>query len=220
MIQLGAQMYTLREYTKTAEGLREALHKVKDMGYRAVQLSGHGADIAVEQAAEYLQETGLQCAATHISFEEMQDDLAAVVKKHRAWNCQYAGVGSMPGKYRGSAEGFRAFAKDASQVAKALADEGLHFIYHNHHFEFEKFDGKLGYEILLEESAPQVQFELDTFWVQTGGGDVVDWIKRLQGRMDVVHFKDMTGRPSRSWPKSARATSTGTALSRPAAPSA
>lgn len=191
MIQLGAQMYTLREYTKTAEGLREALHKVKDMGYQAVQLSGHGADIAVEQAAEYLQETGLQCAATHISFEEMQDDLAAVVKKHRAWNCQYAGVGSMPGKYRGSAEGFRAFAKDASQVAKALADEGLHFIYHNHHFEFEKFDGKLGYEILLEESAPQVQFELDTFWVQTGGGDVVDWIKRLQGRMDVVHFKDM-----------------------------
>ena len=99
MIQLGAQMYTLREYTKTAEGLREALHKVKDMGYQAVQLSGHGADIAVEQAAEYLQETGLQCAATHISFEEMQDDLAAVVKKHRAWNCQYAGVGSMPGKY-------------------------------------------------------------------------------------------------------------------------
>ena len=36
-----------------------------------------------------------------------------------------------------------------------------------------------------------MQFELDTFWVQTGGGDVVDWIKRLQGRMDVVHFKDM-----------------------------
>ena len=60
MIQLGAQMYTLREYTKTAEGLREALHKVKDMGYQAVQLSGHGADIAVEQAAEYLQETGLR----------------------------------------------------------------------------------------------------------------------------------------------------------------
>ena len=32
----------------------------------------------------------------------------------------------------------------------------------------------------------------DTFWVQYGGGDPVAWIKRMTGRMPVVHFKDMT----------------------------
>ena len=43
-----------------------------------------------------LKETGLACAATHISFDDCKKDLAAVVEKHRAWGCEYVGVGSMP----------------------------------------------------------------------------------------------------------------------------
>ncbi|MCB0030032.1 MAG: sugar phosphate isomerase/epimerase, partial [Anaerolineales bacterium] len=32
---------------------------------------------------------------------------------------------------------------------------------------------------------------LDTYWVQHGGADSVDWVHRLAGRMDVIHLKDM-----------------------------
>ena len=38
-----------------------------------------------------------------------------------------------------------------------------------------------------------MQFELDVYWIQSGGGDPVEWIKKVQGRMDVVHFKEMVG---------------------------
>ena len=31
---------------------------------------------------------------------------------------------------------------------------------------------------------------MDTYWVQYGGGDPADFIKRLSGRMKVCHFKD------------------------------
>jgi len=73
-----------------------------------------------------------------------------------------------------------------------LAEAGFVFVYHNHSFEFQKFDGKTGLEILYEESDPQVFFsEIDTYWVQHGGGDPADWIRRLKGRAPVVHFKDM-----------------------------
>ena len=34
--------------------------------------------------------------------------------------------------------------------------------------------------------------ELDTYWVQHGGADPAAWIRRLKGRMPVVHLKDMT----------------------------
>ncbi len=191
MIQLGAQMYTLREFCKDAQGLKDSLKKVKAMGYEAVQISGQGADISVEQVADALQEAGLVCAATHISFDQMLSDLPAVIRMHKAWNCQYPGIGSMPARYRTGEEGFLAFAKEASAVAERLADEGMHFLYHNHQFEFRNFSGRTGLELLLEETSPAVQFELDTYWVQTGGGDVIDWIKKVKGRMDVVHFKDM-----------------------------
>ena len=36
-----------------------------------------------------------------------------------------------------------------------------------------------------------VQAELDTYWVQHGGGDPALWVKKMKNRMPVVHFKDL-----------------------------
>ena len=35
-----------------------------------------------------------------------------------------------------------------------------------------------------------VFFEPDTHWLQAGGGHVITWLKKLSGRMYMVHFKD------------------------------
>ena len=45
---------------------------------------------------------------------------------------------------------------------------------------------------LLYDSAPPnwLQAELDTYWVQYGGGDVVEWCEKMKGRMPVIHLKD------------------------------
>ena len=48
-----------------------------------------------------------------------------------------------------------------------------------------------GMDIRLENTDPRyVFFQLDTHWVQSGGGHVVSWIYKAKGRMKVVHFKD------------------------------
>ena len=46
---------------------------------------------------------------------------------------------------------------------------------------------------LLDEFCPAMQFEVDVYWVQAGGGEPVEWVKKVGGRMDVVHFKEMAG---------------------------
>ncbi len=47
-------------------------------------------------------------------------------------------------------------------------------------------------DILFEETDPATfQFELDTYWIQSGGADPIYWINKVAGRMDVIHFKDM-----------------------------
>ena len=33
--------------------------------------------------------------------------------------------------------------------------------------------------------------ELDTYWIQHGGGDPAAWIRQLEGRADIIHLKDM-----------------------------
>ena len=68
-------------------------------------------------------------------------------------------------------------------------------MYHNHNLEFQKFGGKLVLETLMESFAPdELGFTLDTYWVQMGGGDVCEWIQRLQDRIPCVHLKDLSVR--------------------------
>jgi len=56
----------------------------------------------------------------------------------------------------------------------------------------EKFDGRTGLAILYEDSDPiYFKGEIDTYWIQHGGGDPAAWIRKLKGRMPLVHFKDM-----------------------------
>ncbi|HHU77648.1 MAG TPA: sugar phosphate isomerase/epimerase [Clostridiales bacterium] len=189
--KIAAQMYTVRDFCKTPDGIRESLKKIKEAGYDAVQVSGIG-PIGHQEMKDMTDELGITICATHISFDRIKEDTQDVIRQHKLWNCKYVGVGAMPSPYSTSKEGYVSFAREASEYARILHDNGLQFIYHNHSFEYQKFDGITGMEILLQESDPEVfGFELDTYWVQHGGADPIEWIYKVSGRMDVVHFKDM-----------------------------
>ena len=188
--RLAAQLYTVREFTKTPADIAVTMKKVRAIGYESVQLSALG-PIEPAKLKKILDGEGLSVSATHISFQRMRDETQAVIDEHRLLGCEYPAIGGMPGEYR-SAEGFHRFAKDAEQVGRKLAAGGLHFGYHNHSFELEKFDGKTGLEIIYSESDPKyVMAEIDTYWIQHGGGDPSAWIRRLAGRIPLLHLKDM-----------------------------
>lgn len=190
-LKVAAQLYTLRDFLKTPEEIEKTLKKVKEIGYDAVQLSGMG-PIEAEALKKIADEVGLEICATHISYDRLQNDLDKVIAEHKLWNCKYVGLGGMPMECRTSYEGYKEFLKTASEIAKKLNDNGLRFIYHNHRFEFEKFNGLTGMDILFNETDPETfEFELDTYWVQAGGANPIDWINKVSGRMSVVHFKDM-----------------------------
>ena len=193
---IGAQLYTVREFTKTPSEIASTLHKVKSIGYDAVQLSALG-PMEPSELRRVLDGEGLVCAATHVGFERMRDEPQAVIDEHRTLGCSHTAIGGMPGEYRG-AQGAQRFAVEASGVARKLRDGGLTFSYHNHSFELERFDGKTLLDILLEHSDPEVFFfEIDTYWIQHGGGSPEAWIRKVAatgrsgGRFPLIHFKDM-----------------------------
>jgi len=188
---LTAQLYTIRSFLKTPEEIEESLQKVKAIGYNAVQLSGLG-PIGPTHLKEIADRIGLKITTTHSSFEQFTSDLDGLIKAHQIWDCRYIGIGAMPKPFRTSAEGFRSFIDQIAGPARMIREAGFEFIYHNHKFEFQKFDGITGMEILINETDPQdFGLELDTYWVQAGGGNPVEWIRKVDGRMKVVHFKDM-----------------------------
>ena len=191
MMTLGAQLYTLREFTQTEADLDYSLGRVKEIGYEAVQISAIG-PIPAERVRALCDKHGLQIVLTHTDPNRILNDTEAVIREHEIMGCEYIGIGMMPQKYR-CPEWLWHFAEDYREPAKKIAAAGKLLMYHNHNFEFEKFDGKLVIDTLIESFSPEeMGFTLDTYWVQMGGGDSCDWLRKLKGRTQCVHFKDMT----------------------------
>lgn len=189
--QLAAQLYTVRRFMETPEDIERTLRNVRDIGYSAVQVSGMG-PIDPARLKSIVDELDIRICATHIPLEHMEERLAEVIQTHRLWNCEYVGLGSMPNEYRSSKEGYETFAKKFADIGRRLENAGLHLVYHNHNFEFQKFDGLTGFDILLNEAGPGTySMEIDTYWVQAGGGNPSEWIRRAKGAIHVVHLKDM-----------------------------
>lgn len=188
--QIAAQLYTVRDFTKTEADIAETIKKVRQLGYEAVQCSALG-PISPAELKNIVDGEGITICATHTDYARMRDEPQAVIDEHQLWGCKHAAIGGIPGEYR-NAEGFATFAKEASEVAARLAEGGLTFSYHNHSFELERFNGRTGLAILYEESdANYFLSELDTYWIQHGGGDPGEWIRKLKGRAQIIHFKDM-----------------------------
>jgi sugar phosphate isomerase/epimerase len=189
---VAAQMYTLRDFTKTPGDIASSLKRVSEIGYRAVQMSGLG-PIDPTELKTICDGEGLAICATHTGYDRLRDETDAVIEEHRIWDCKYPAIGGLPKPYReDGANGFIKFAREASEVARKLSDAGLTFGYHNHSFELEKFDGRTALQILFDESDPEVfQFEIDVYWIQHGGADPAAWIRKAKGRADLIHVKDM-----------------------------
>lgn len=190
-IKVGAQLYTVRDYTQTPKDIEETLVKIKDLGFDVIQISGFG-PIEPEKLASIVKNLDLDVCVTHTPYDRIANDIQNVIKEHQMLNCNVVGIGSMPAQFRGSIEGIKQFIEFANKTGDILYESGLKFAYHNHNFEFEKYNGKPIMDMLIEETNPQnVEFILDTFWLQSGGVNPVTYINKVANRMSVCHFKDM-----------------------------
>lgn len=192
MTMIAAQMYTVREFTKTPEDIAKSIKKVKAIGYDAMQVSGFG-PIAPKELRKIADDNGVEICATHTGFDRMRDETQAVIDDHHILGCKYPAIGGLPQPYREAGEpGYKKFAQEATEVGRKFAAAGLTFGYHNHNFEFQKFGNRTALQLILEETDPQaVQLEIDVYWVQAGGADPAEWIRKAKGRIDLIHVKDM-----------------------------
>jgi sugar phosphate isomerase/epimerase len=184
-------LYSVRRFCADEAGLDGALARVKAAGYPAVQVSGVG-PIPPRTVKRLLDRHGLVCCACHERQAELRTNFAGIVEKLKTLECTFTALGS-PGAENMTAGTLPGLVRELEDYGRRFADAGIRFGYHNHAFEFERFDGRLALELLLEKTDPRlVAAEIDTYWVQYGGGDPVDWVHRVKGRMPAIHCKDYT----------------------------
>lgn len=189
-MKLGAQFFTLRNSCRDLAGLEESMKKVADIGYSSIQLSGVCA-YSGEWAAEKAKEIGITIDITHYDYNKIINDVENTIKHHAAMNCKCIGIGSSP--YGRDQAGLDRLVSELTPVTPTIAAAGHKVMYHNHHWEFAKIGDKTFLELLCDKFSPEeLGITLDTYWVQAAGGDPTAWIKKLHGRIDRIHFKDMS----------------------------
>jgi sugar phosphate isomerase/epimerase len=197
---LGAQLYTLREHCRTIPEIAATLARVRAIGYTAVQVSGIG-PVDAREAGKVLADSGLTVAATHMGWWNFVHETDKVIQTHKWWNCVHSAIGSLGAEYY-SPEGLDRFLAELAVVAPKLAAEGIDFSFHNHCIEFIKFDGRLMLDLLYERTSPQtLKAEIDTYWIQAGGGDPAAWIRKIGPRQPILHLKDYGMAPGEWQPR-------------------
>ena len=191
---IGAQLYTVRELCRTKEGLDRTLKACSEMGYRAVQLSGVCPYDPAWMAGK-LAEYGLTAPITHTPYREIVDSTGPVIEAHRMIGASYVGLGSCPDLAASgcSRERLDVALDELEPAVMRIRDAGLKFMYHNHNMEFARgTDGMTLLErIACRYPASAAGITLDCYWVCAGGGDPVQWLEKLSGRVDCIHLKDM-----------------------------
>ncbi len=190
MALIAAQMYTLREFCKTPAEIAVDCARVKKMGYDGIQISGMG-PIEPEEMKKILDGEGLQCAATHISLDEMEKNTEKVIETHQLWGCRLTAIGGFFPQEAWTRALWENFVARFNAVAKKFEGSGIRIGYHNHSHEFAMAEDIRPMDYLISRLDPEIWMEIDTHWVARGGSDPAAYIRKVAHRIPLVHFKDL-----------------------------
>lgn len=187
-IPVGLQLYTVRR--QMDKDFAGTLRKVASVRYTQVQFSGFH-NQPVPQIKKLIDEIGLKTAAGHFAYDLLKSNLSQVTDDAHTLGMDYVVLSSAPEFYRHSLDGYKRAVEFFNKTGEGCNKAGLHFGYHTHNLDFEKFGNVIAFDLMLQKTDPSlVCFELDCFWVTRAGYDPVAYMNKYPGRFPVLHIKD------------------------------
>ena len=186
----GCQLYSVRD--QMAKKPIETMRGLAGMGY--TQFESYSGDpywgMSIDEAKRFFKEIKVDLVSTHMGLKDINDESAAKAKE--------VGLKYLIVPYIGpqkSEDEWKKRAEDFNHAGELCKKYGLKFGYHNHNYSFERKDGVMGQEILLQNTDPKlVRFELDIFWIEAAGGNAIEHFQKYAGRYDLCHVKQMVKR--------------------------
>ncbi len=190
-LPIALQLYSVRHEMKA--DLPATLRKVKELGYDGVEFAGLF-DRSPAEIKALCEEIGLVPISAHVPLAEMLADAETAFAKYAAIGMRFVAIPSLPEEYRPAHEKFDEILEKIKELGAIAKKHGIRLLYHNHDFEFVKMDGTYGLDKIYEEvSADLLETQLDTCWVNVGGENPADFVRKYAGRAPVVHLKDFFG---------------------------
>lgn len=188
MIEVGLNLYSVRNLIKDEKSLTDTVIKLKDMGYSYFQYSG--GEYLPERLKRVSGSCGVPFVLTHVPMDRIISDTKKLIEEHLSFGCRNIGLGSMPRDVILDEEKLKQTVEKLNRSAEVMIGSGCRFFYHHHHSEFMRLSGGETIFDYIAENAPHINFTVDTYWLQYGGVEINSVIERLAGRIECAHLKD------------------------------
>lgn len=209
-LPIGLELYTVgKEMEDDPAG---TLKQVAVVGYKEVELSPLS-KIGSKELKKMLDDVGLTNPCGHYMLPDLMKDLDGKVAFAKEMGQHYMVVSvpwiaDMSRVHADPAAGqlgffmallgaftlddFKWNAEQFNKVGEQVKKAGLELGYHNHNFEFKKYEGGVtGYDEFLRLTDPElVKLEMDCGWVTVAGHDPIAYLHKFPERYKLLHIKD------------------------------
>jgi len=207
---IGIQLYTLA--SPLSDDFKGTLEKLAAFGYKNLEFAGpyyfsteeeiknnplikmgmkgygyHGH--TPKEIRTLLDDLGLVSKSIHISDASLIHSMDEAIRAAGIIGQEYI---LSPAFFGHSADEYKAAAELYNTFGEKCKSAGIRYGYHTHSQEFAVYDGMTAFDILVQNTDPELCcFELDLFWAQVAGVDVVELIRQYPGRVKLLHIKEM-----------------------------
>ena len=187
---IGLQLYTVRnEMMQDNVG---TLKKIAGIGYKEIESAasdkGYYYGFKPAEMKKICTDLGMTLRSGHVHYDDnWQQTIDQAIESGQ----EYLIVSVMPEKGQ-TVDNYKHTAEIFNKAGEAAKKSNITFGYHNHDSEFEKDNGKVLYDVLLENTNPDfVKMEMDLGWVIITGNNPLDYFEKYPGRFPLWHLKDM-----------------------------
>lgn len=207
--EIAFQMYSVRDLignpNKYAQNHESTLKALAKMGYTAIEAANYDNGklygVTPEQFKADIEAAGMEVLSSHVghnlnneelksgNFDEALKWWAKCIDTHKRAGMKYI---VNPGvNFPNTLAEADVICKYLNKVGEMVNAAGMKFGYHNHSYEFNKVEGQVWYDYMINHTdADKVFYEMDVYWAVRGQVSPVEYFKKYPNRFTLLHIKD------------------------------
>jgi sugar phosphate isomerase/epimerase len=143
-----------------------------------------------KEVRKILDDNGLTAPSMHSGLPTLEHAMGELAEAANILGAKYVILPSA--QTQPDLDGYKKQSEQFNRIGESASSKGIKFAYHNHGNGLQKLNGKLPFDLIMENTDPKkVFFQMDIFWMTAGGVDVVEYLKKFKGRFKLMHVKDM-----------------------------
>jgi sugar phosphate isomerase/epimerase len=207
-IPIGFQVWTVKDML--VKDFPGTLKKMAELGYQSCEMCSppgyEGAGFAplmkltAKEMKQIIDDAGLSCVSSHYGLGELRDNLDKTVEFAVESGRTQMVLASFWLKKDASLSDWQKSAEELNKIGEKTKKAGIQMVFHNHHGEFEKIDGTLIYDTLLDHLEPEyvkMQFQVAVINI---GYKASTYFTKYPGRFISAHLADWSSAENKQVP--------------------